>query len=112
MILHTYFNILTFTNINMQNIGDALKRRLGSSAIWRSVTSAIIVDDVNNILLTEFGNEISKFARAVSYKNNVISIACLSSITAQEIRLHQNKILAKIRQKNRKTTVSEIKFIL
>ena len=80
----------------MLNLGDILKKRTSQSPIWKSVTATLVVEEANKIIKELFGDEVQKYAQAVYLKNEVLSIACLSSVAAQEVKINEKKIIEKM----------------
>jgi hypothetical protein len=95
----------------MFNLGDILKKRTSQSPIWRGVTAALAVEEANKIIKELFGDEIQKYAQAVYLKNEVLSIACLSSVVAQEVKINEKKIIEKIAKKFSQNIVKKINYL-
>jgi len=94
----------------MKSLGDLIKNS-GGSPLWKKVGAAMVVEETNALLTKMFGEESAKYARAMYVKNNVLAIACLSSVVAQEIRLNQKKIAEEINNKFGSGTVQSIKYL-
>ena len=80
----------------MQSIADLLKQKKNLSPLWRGVDASMIVEQANGIILNLLGPEAKNIVQAVYFKNAVLTLACLSSTTAQEIRLSEKEIIKKI----------------
>jgi predicted nucleic acid-binding Zn ribbon protein len=95
----------------MKSLGDLLQKKQNKSALWRGVSAALIVEESNKVLKDFLGKDAANLAQAVYFKNKIITFACLSSVTAQEIRLGENEILFKINEKFGKNTVEKIRYL-
>ena len=95
----------------MQSLADIFKRKSNRSPLIRGINAAMTVEKVNLILAGLFGEKIIDTARAVYLKNHVITIACLSSVAAQEMRLHEAEIIEQINKKTEAGTVQKIRFL-
>ncbi|PIT87854.1 MAG: hypothetical protein COU31_00795 [Candidatus Magasanikbacteria bacterium CG10_big_fil_rev_8_21_14_0_10_40_10] len=95
----------------MDNLADLLKQKKNTSALWRSVDAHLIVEKANKILIELFGQIIASQANAVYCKNEVLTIACLNSIWAQEIRLNESKILDRINTELPSAGLKKIRYL-
>jgi len=83
----------------MQNIGSIFKGKVNESSFWKSVSAALIVEEANRLLEEMFGKEATDYARAAYLKNKVLTITCLSSVMAQEIKLNEAVLLESVARK-------------
>lgn len=72
---------------------------------------ALTVDEANNALVDIFGEEIKEYANAVYIKNKILGVKVHGSSAALEIRLNENRILAKIKEKFGDDSILKIKYI-
>jgi len=96
----------------MDSLGNLLSHNPFKKAIMRGVESAEIVEKANEVLTQVFGEAINEHAHAAYTKHNRIFIACLSSTVAQEIRLHEKRILELILQQIPSARIAGISFIV
>lgn len=95
----------------MKSLGEILKKQIKQTAVWKHVEASMVVEKTNEILIEFFGAESKRFARAVYFKDRTISITCLSSVMAQEIKLNEKKIIFAINNKLGGQTVKKIKYL-
>ena len=95
-----------------QHLGNILGNHQPRSAMMRSVLAAQIVAAANAALVGEFGPGIEQSAQAAYFKNGLVTIACLNSVTAQEIKLREQKILETIQNEIKTGEVKGIRFSL
>lgn len=77
----------------MNLLGDLLKNKNLNSPLVRGVRAAQIISAAEKILINRFGEGIKNSAAPAYFKNQILTIACLSSSAASEIKLHENSIL-------------------
>ena len=81
-------------------IENILNKNLKSkSGLVQQVTAALICDEFDKIILEIWGNKMKNKVKALYFKDSTLTIASLSSIMAQEIKLHEKEILAKLNTK-------------
>lgn len=95
----------------MKSLADLLKQKQDLSPLWRGVNASLIVAEANQLLLEFFGSAAPTQAQAVYFKNATLTFACLSSVMAQEIKLNDKSLMAKINQKFGANTVIKIKYL-
>jgi len=95
----------------MLNLGEILKKRTTQSPMWKGVTAALVVEEANLVISEIFGEQIREFAQAVYLKNDTLSIACLSSVVGQELKLNEKQIIFKLTSKFGQGVVKELKYL-
>lgn len=94
----------------MKSIFSILSQKKTESPVLRGAAAAMTVEEANKILAELFGAEIERYAQAVYIKNGTLTFECKGSAAASEIKLNENKILAKIREKFGQNSVSKIRY--
>lgn len=69
------------------------------NGLARQVTAALICEEFDKIVERKWGKKAENKVKALYFKDNVLTIASLSSVMAQEIKLHERKILEEINEK-------------
>lgn len=95
----------------MLSLDSILKGRTRQTPVLRGAISAMTVEKANQILVGLFGEQIIDIARAVYVKNNILTIACLSSSATQEIKLYEAKIIDEINKKIGSGGIEKIRFL-
>lgn len=89
--------------------------------LWKSVNKAGIARQVEAALIVEKAqiliNEIlpvqeNKSTKVLYFKNQILTVACLSSSVAQEIKLNESKIINRLNQQFEKEAVKRLRFLL
>ena len=95
----------------MKSIASILGNRTNASPLVKQITAALTIETANDILEKIFGTDIKEMAQAVYVKQKILTIACLGSTVAQEIKLHEEVLLKEIVGKVGPGTVVRICFI-
>ena len=96
----------------MKSLGEILKKQMKQQVPgWKHVEASIVVEKTNEIIKEFFGAESVRFAQAVYFKDRTITITCLSSVMAQEIRLNEKKIILTLNNKLGGQTVEKIRYL-
>lgn len=80
-------------------IGEVISKKFGKSGLAKSVTAALVCDEFNKIILEIWGDKMENMAQAMYLKDKVLSVACLSSVVAQEIKMKEEELLGKLNNK-------------
>lgn len=95
----------------MKSLADLLRNSNLNSPILKGVRASFIVEASDAILINLFGPEIKVHASVAFFKNNTLTIACLSSTVASEIRLNEARILSQINAKVPGANVAKIRYL-
>lgn len=95
----------------MKSLGEILKKQMKQITGWKHAEASLVVEKTNEILIEFFGVESKRFAQAVYFKDRTITITCLSSVMAQEIKLNEKKIIVAINNKLGGQTVEKIRYL-
>ncbi len=80
-------------------IQKLLNSHLQKRGIARQVQASLVCAEVDKLIANLWGEAGTASARALYLKNNILTVACLSSSMAQEIRLHEDEIIMAINKK-------------
>ncbi len=95
----------------MQQLNDILQRRLRQAGIAQRVTTAQVISAVPQVLAGIIPASTHSKVQALYIKDKVLTIACLSSVLAQELRLHQQQIIDGLNEKFGQSVVESIRFL-
>jgi predicted nucleic acid-binding Zn ribbon protein len=96
----------------MDKFGNLLSKWQKKSPIMRGVVSSMVVEHFTELLKAKWGAAIEEQARVLHLKNQTLTVACLNSMIASEIKLNERSFLEKINAKFGETTVLKLKFML
>ncbi len=95
----------------MRPIGDIISKHLSTkSTVLTGARAANFVELANDWLYKEFGPDVRTFASAKYFKTGALSITCLNSVVAQEIRLREASLLQFLAQKSGSSMVKKILY--
>ena len=94
-----------------QPIGNLLGKSIKKSGASRQIEAAIVVEEATNILSKIIGKEAASRVRIMHLKDKALTIACLSSVLSQEIKLHQQELVNKLNKKFGREIVEKIRFL-
>lgn len=96
----------------MTSLGEILKKQMKQQVPgWKHVEASLVVEKTNELLKEFFGAQSARFAQAVYFKDRTITITCLSSVMAQEIKLNEKKIIAALNNKLGGQTVEKVRYL-
>jgi hypothetical protein len=96
----------------MQHIKSIMHRNLAKSGISINVNTALIIDEIKKSLVEKYGVKILPKVKPLYIKNNILTIACLSSVLIQEITLNKQEIISRINNKFQQKALKDIRFIM
>ncbi len=91
---------------------NLLTESLGRTGAAKEVLAAMVVDEANKLIAKIMGEKVRKRAEAKYVKNDELSIAVLSSVVTQEIKLHEYELMEKLNAKLGKEVVKKIRFLV
>jgi len=95
----------------MLSLGSILKNTASRSPIIRGVQSAMLVEMANDIIISMWGEAGKRYARALYIKNKILTIACLSSSMAQEIKIRERELIDNINKKSEGQVVEKVRCL-
>jgi hypothetical protein len=93
-------------------LGKILEQKSSANPMLRGVNAAMIVEIANKALVEILGKGITDTAQAVFLRQETLTIACLSSTAAQEIKLHEAELLEKIQKETISQLVKKVRYLL
>ena len=96
----------------MKSLVEILKKQTKQqNAGWKHVEASMVVEKTNDTLQELFGVESKRFAQAVYFKDRSITITCLSSVMAQEIKLNEKQLITKVNNKLGSIEVGKVRYL-
>ena len=95
----------------MDSLGALINLSKRSSPLVKGVQSALVLETVNDFIIKEWGEAGTKYARAMYIKNQILNIACLSSVMAQELKIKEKKLLQKIADTFGTEAVKKVRYL-
>lgn len=95
----------------LQSLSNILQNHQTKSPLVRGVQAAMAVEKANQIIRDFWGEAGERYARALYVKNRILTIACLSSSMAQEIKLREKEIINKLNEFQGTKTVEKVRCL-
>lgn len=95
----------------MNSLGDLLRSKNLNSPLVRGIRAAEVIAAAEKILIKRFGQGIMSSAAPAYYKNQTLTIACLSSAAASEIKLYENQILEELKNTVPGAEIKRIRYL-
>lgn len=93
-------------------LGDALSKKLSSeSPLKNQIQASLVIECASAVFEECFGDVGKLHAKPLFLKNRTLTVTCGSSAIAQEIRLRQMDIVAKINEKLGAKEVDRIRYL-
>jgi len=96
----------------MDHIKNLLSKRIRQTGLARQVSTALAIIEFQKIIQAEFGEITAKKIRALYIKNNILNVACLSSVVSQEFNFHKQAIIKELNEKIGVGVVKDIRLII
>lgn len=96
----------------MDKFGFLLSKWQKKSPLMKGVISSLVIEYFHELMKEKWGDKIEEQARALHVKNNILTVACISSVIASEIRLNETDFINRINQKFGIEIVKKIKYML
>lgn len=88
-----------------------IPKALQNAGIASKVASAVVLDRFNNVIIEIFGRSILKKIRPLYLKDQILTVACLNSVVAQELRFREEEILIRLNNGPEPSRISRIRII-
>ncbi len=92
-------------------ISKIINKKFGKSALAKNVTAALVCDEFNKIILEIWGDKMKNMAQAMYLKDKVLTIACLSSVVTQEIKIKEKELISKLNDKFGSGVVERLRLL-
>lgn len=93
-------------------IGDVVKKQIRAAGIEPQVQGARIVGAFSEIAKDILGEHVAKKVQALYVKNATLTVAVLSSVVGQEIKLREREILDRLNAGSARPAVERIRFLV
>lgn len=90
---------------------DLAKKRLQSKGINSKIQESLVIEQANNIIVVFFGEEAHNKARAVYFKEGILTIAVLSNSLFNEIDSQKQEFINILNNKLGEELVTDLRFL-
>ncbi|OGL87575.1 hypothetical protein A3I42_00875 [Candidatus Uhrbacteria bacterium RIFCSPLOWO2_02_FULL_49_11] len=96
----------------LKSIKTLLSRTLKRYGIAQGVEAAQIMETMEGELKARWGEDGARSMRVRYVRDGVIALSCTSSVWAQEVKIHEQEIIAALKKKmGPKVPIERIRFI-
>ena len=95
----------------LQSLGNILQSSPSRSPLVKGVQAAMAVEAANALIGEFWGEAGVKYARALYVKDRILTIACLSSSMAQEIKLREAELVKRMNQSQGIKTIEKVRCL-
>ncbi len=96
----------------MFDLKSLLQKSIKRAGISRQVEAYQVVGAFNELSPKILGDKLKDSVMAISVRNKILSVACLSSVVAQELRFKEKEIINTLNERFGKEVVEKIKYVL
>lgn len=93
-------------------IKDLLAESVQRTGAAKQINAVIVCNEFDKIMLEIFGHRVKNKVKAQYIKNGTLTVAVLSSVWGQEIKLHEPEILEKLQKKVGINKVVGLRFLV
>ena len=96
----------------MESLKQIFSIKKKRSPLMRGIEAAQVIEFLQKLLIEKWGGGIMQDVKILHLKNRVITIACLNSSVANEIRFQEKRLIDEIGRRFTPETVSQFKYML
>lgn len=98
--------------MSFTQIYNILNKQVVSKGLAQQISAALLCEEFDKIVIEKWGIEMKNKAKALYCKDKILTVACLSSTMAQEIKLNEGQILDALNKKFNSLVVEKIRYVL
>jgi len=91
---------------------DLLQKSINKAGVSEQVGAAVVCNEFNKIIQDILDPKLVKRVKAMYVKNKTLTVAVLSSVVGQEIKLYEREILERLEKKVGENIVERIRFLV
>ena len=95
----------------MRSLGNILGNKSHQSFLMRGVAGAMAIEEASKILISIFGETAGNSCQVVAVKNKILTVACLSSVLEEQIKVREKEIVDNINEKLKEVAIEKIRFL-
>ena len=96
----------------MEPIKNLISHSVQRAGIGKQIQASHVVETSETVLREVFGKDSEKEVRPLYFKNRTLTVSCISSAFAQEIKLHEGTIVGHINDVLGSPVVERIRYLL
>jgi len=92
-------------------INHVLSKKFGNSSLAQKVTATLICEEFDKLMVDIWGEKIKNQAQTMYLKDEILTIACLSPVISQELKLKEKELIDKINKKFENIIVDKLRLL-
>ncbi len=96
----------------MQHIKVLLNKRLRQTGLSKNINTSLVIEEFEVLIEQALGEKVYARIKPLYIKNKILTVACLSSVMAQELNIRKRQLIAQINKKFGSLVLKDIRFIL
>lgn len=96
----------------LTSIGKILDKRMKTTGLKPRVEAAMVCEKFNELAMGIWGQKVENKIRAMYIKNKLLTVACLSSVLAQEVRLKEARLVRGLNEYFDNEVVQRIRILV
>ena|SRR3989338_2611355 len=91
-------------------IGKLVQNAVGRTGLGDQVQASLVLEQAQKVLAQFFGNDADARMKPLYVKRKVLTVSCISSVAAQELKLREKDIIKAINKESGETAVERLRF--
>lgn len=97
---------MSFTPIN-----QIISNKFSNNPLAKKVTASLVCEEFNKLIVTIWGKKIENNAQAIYLKDKILTIAALSPVVAQELKIREGELLNRLADKFGQGVVDRLRLL-
>ena len=98
--------------MTIHHISALLSKSIRQAGNEPQIRGARVIEQFHEIVLEIMGEAIAKKVNAQYIKNGTLTVAVLSSVVGQELKLREREILQRINGSSKNPTIERLRFLV
>ncbi|NCP16923.1 hypothetical protein COU24_00645 [Candidatus Kuenenbacteria bacterium CG10_big_fil_rev_8_21_14_0_10_39_14] len=97
---------MPFTEIN-----KIISERYSKQDLGKKVTASLVCEEFNKLIVSIWGKKIENNAQAMYLKDKILTIAALSPVVAQELKIREGELINRLADKFGQGVVDRLRLL-
>lgn len=97
--------------MTLTDISAILNSRLEKTGLQPKIQAALVCDKFNQLTMEIWGPKVENQIRAMYVKDKILTVACLSSVLANEVRLKESRLSKMVNEHFGQPIVDRIRIL-
>ncbi len=101
---------MTLRNMAFHGLKNLLPQSIQRAGITHQIGANLVLHSYQEVATDILGEQVSSQTKAIYVKNNILTVACLSSLIMQELQYREQEIIGKINKENPRAGIKKINY--